>query len=156
MEQQHLLGSICWLLWKISLDFYWILGYHKVSTWICALILRSIALSQAGWGSDFPSETTTDSSLLREREEQGSGCTLRVGRGKGCLRSLSAWGSCWAGEDDQESPYFSFPGLPTLSGGYRSWLFHCPPPQVPHSWLSPPSCATAALPQPPHHSPGKS
>lgn len=39
MEQQYLLGSIWWLLWKISLDFYWILRYHKVSAWIWALIL---------------------------------------------------------------------------------------------------------------------
>lgn len=71
------------------------------------MILHSVALFQAGWGSASPSETTTDSSPLREREEWGSGCILRVGRGKGCLRP---WGSCRAGEDDQESPSFSFSG----------------------------------------------
>lgn len=52
---------------KIFPDFYWILSYHKVSAWIWALILHSTALSQAGWGSAFPSETTTDSTPPRER-----------------------------------------------------------------------------------------
>lgn len=70
------------------------------------MILHYVALFQAGWGSAFPSETTTDSSPLREREEWGSGCTLRVGRGKSSLRP---WASCKAAEDDQESP-FSFSG----------------------------------------------
>lgn len=55
--------------------------------------------------------------LLREREEWGSGCIWRVGRGKGCLRPLSAWGSCRAGKNDQESSYFSFPGLLTPPRG---------------------------------------
>lgn len=81
------------------------------------MIHRSGAVSRAGWGSAFPSETTTDSSLLGEREGPGSGCVWRVRRGKGCLRPLSAWGSCRPGEDDQESPYFSFPRLLTPSGG---------------------------------------
>lgn len=104
MEQLPLPRSICWLLSKISPDVHGILCYHKVSAWIWALILHSVALFQAGWGSAFPSETTTDSSPLREREERGSGCISRVR--KGCLRP---WGSCRAGEDDQES-LFSFSG----------------------------------------------
>lgn len=110
-------------------------------------IPQSICLDLGFDSSAFRSETTTDSSLLREREKWGSGCVLRVGREKGCLRPLPAWGSCRAGEDDQGSSYFSSPGLLTLSGGPPLLALPCPRshiPGSPHPTLPQPSPGPSA------------
>lgn len=67
----------------------------RLSAWIWALILSSIALSQAGKGSAFPSETTTDSS----QGEGGMGQWLRCEGGERerlseatvCMGELQGW-----------------------------------------------------------------
>lgn len=47
-------------------EFFLVLGYHDVSAWIWVLILHSISVSQAGWGSTFPTEKTS-TELLRSQ-----------------------------------------------------------------------------------------
>lgn len=53
---------------KIFLTFCWILGYRDISARIWVLILHSIALFQAGWGSTLPSaKTSSEFSIPREK-----------------------------------------------------------------------------------------
>lgn len=65
-----------------------------------------------------------------------------MGRWKGCLRPLSAWGSCRAGEEDQKSSYFSTPGSYLQPGAWTA---------TPSSPITPvPGSHTHSSPHPAH------